>query len=1014
MTSPKVIGGHIGMAPPEADVFVRSSPGCRFFRFSFRFCMFFLLVLDTVHKCLALYTYSRQALLDIAAQNWKITGQIPPELQHIVRPESHRHHPHEGPEPTTSSEYADPRIALRRRRRKRGKRGGLHARLKARASRPPLPSLLLANVRSLENKLDELRARITSQREIRECCALIFSETWLSETVPDSAVQLETHSLHRGDRTAASGKMSGGGVCVYVNNSWCMDVRTVYKHCSQDLEFLLLRCRPFYLPREFTCVFLAAVYIHPRANYTAALSKLYDVISALETAHPDAVFIVAGDFNQCNLRTVLTKYHQHVDIPTRGKNTLDHVYSNIRGGLKAARRPSFGDSDHISLFMYPAYRQRLKQSDPVSRQVQLWTPEAESTLQDCFATTDWDVFRAAATLEDSSVSIDDYAEYVTGYIHTCIENIVPIIQVRKFPNQKPWVNSEVLQMLRARSVAFKSGDETELKVAQYKLKKAIRSAKRQHREKTERLYSTADPRRMWQCLDQITDFRSRPGNIISSSGSLPDDLNAFYTRFETPTPTTPTEYTHTSTTRPPSPPPVVSSAQVHKALRRINPRKATGPDNIPGRALRACANELADVFTSIFNLSLRQCTVPTCYKTTTVVPLPKKNPPSCLNDYRPVALTPIIMKCFERVVLSHIQSSIPNTTDPLQYAYRSNRSTSDAIAAALHVSLSHLENKDSYVRILFIDYSSAFNTVVPHRLTYKLSSLGLHPTLCDWLLSFLTGRPQSVRIGNRTSAIITTNIGTPQGCVLSPILYTLFTHDCVATHPGNIILKFADDTAVIGRITGGDEAAYRKEVDSLVAWCTKNNLTLNTDKTKEMIVDMRKERRPHQPLFIRDLEVERVSSFKYLGVHISDDLTWTLNTTYVLKRAQQRLYFLRRLRKFGMSPRILSNFYSCIIESILTSCITVWYGSTTVKDRKRLQRVVKTATKITKMAQPSLQSIYNLRVHRRAASIIKDPTHPQHGLFTLLPSGRRYRSVKCRTTRLKNSFFPTAIRLLNS
>ncbi|KAI4896237.1 hypothetical protein NFI96_023343 [Prochilodus magdalenae] len=199
---------------------------------------------------------------------------------------------------------------------------------------------------------------------------------------------------------------------------------------------------------------------------------------------------------------------------------------------------------------------------------------------------------------------------------------------------------------------------------------------------------------------------------------------------------------------------------------------------------------------------------------------------------------------------------------------------------------------------------------------------------------------------------------------LSPILYTLFTHDCVATHPGNIILKFADDTAVIGRITGGDEAAYRKEVDSLVAWCTKNNLTLNADKTKEMIVDMRKERRPHQPLFIRDLEVERVSSFKYLGVHISDDLTWTLNTTYVLKRAQQRLYFLRRLRKFGMSPRILSNFYSCIIESILTSCITVWYGSTTVKDRKRLQRVVKTATKITKMARedPSLQSIYNLRV----------------------------------------------------
>ncbi len=105
------------------------------------------------------------------------------------------------------------------------------------------------------------------------------------------------------------------------------------------------------------------------------------------------------------------------------------------------------------------------------------------------------------------------------------------------------------------------------------------------------------------------------------------------------------------------------------ALRKINPRKAAGPDNIPGRALGACATELADVLASIFNLSLSQSTVPTCFKTTTIVPLPKKSPPTCLNNYRPVALTPTITKCFERVVLAHIQSSMPDTLDPLQYAY---------------------------------------------------------------------------------------------------------------------------------------------------------------------------------------------------------------------------------------------------------------------------------------------------------------------------------------------------------
>ncbi|KAK3510666.1 hypothetical protein QTP70_012822 [Hemibagrus guttatus] len=208
------------------------------------------------------------------------------------------------------------------------------------------------------------------------------------------------------------------------------------------------------------------------------------------------------------------------------------------------------------------------------------------------------------------------------------------------------------------------------------------------------------------------------------------------------------------------------------------------------------------------------------------------------------------MKSFERVVLAHIQSSIPDTLYPLQYTYWPNRSTTHAIAAALHLSLSHLEDKDTYIRMLFIYYSSTFNTVIPHKLTHKLFALGLHPTLCDWLLDFLTGRPQSVRIENRTSATITTNIGTPQGCVLSPILYTLFTHDCVTSHEDIIIIKFADDTAVIGRITDGDEVAYRTEGASLVTWCEDSNLTLNTEKSKVMIVDMRKERRTLQPLFI--------------------------------------------------------------------------------------------------------------------------------------------------------------------
>ena len=83
--------------------------------------------------------------------------------------------------------------------------------------------------------------------------------------------------------------------------------------------------------------------------------------------------------------------------------------------------------------------------------------------------------------------------------------------------------------------------------------------------------------------------------------------------------------------------------------------------------------------------------------------------------------------------------------------------------------------------MLFIDYSSTFNPIVPSKLTVKLRDLGLNTALCDWILSFLTGRHQAVRRGNATSSTLTLNTGAPQGFVLSPLLYSLFTHDCVAS-----------------------------------------------------------------------------------------------------------------------------------------------------------------------------------------------------------------------------------------
>ncbi len=293
------------------------------------------------------------------------------------------------------------------------------------------------------------------------------------------------------------------------------------------------------------------------------------------------------------------------------------------------------------------------------------------------------------------------------------------------------------------------------------------------------------------------------------------------------------------------------------------------------------------------------------------------------------------------------------------------------------------------------------------------TDLGLNRSLCSWILDFLTGRSQVVRMGNNTSSPLILNTGAPQGCVLSPLLYSLYTHDCTATHSSNVIVKFADDTTVIGLITDNDETGYREEVSTLTKWCQENHLSLNIDKTKELVVDYRRQSREHTRITIHKTS-ERVSSFKFLGVHITEDLTWSAHTDAVLKKAHQRLFFLRRLRKFGTSPRILRSFYTCTVESILTGCITAWFGNSTAGNRRALQRGVRTARHIVGGELPFLQDIYTRRCTRKARRIIKDSSHPSHRLLSLLPSGRRLRSIRSRTSRLRDSFFPQAIRLMNS
>ena len=219
------------------------------------------------------------------------------------------------------------------------------------------------------------------KREFKDASVLCITETWLDPFDPG-------HSSHgpgffRADRCPVlSQKEKGGGVCFLVNQRWCNDAKLVSQSCSVELETLIINCRPFYSPCQFSTVVLVGV------NAVKAINQLADQVLAVENANPESAVIVVGDFNHTCLSKALPRYKQYVDCPARKDKTLDHYYTVYKRAYHTSARVSLGKSDHNTVILIPAYRQKLITVKPVKMTVKKWSPESTEALCGCFECTD--------------------------------------------------------------------------------------------------------------------------------------------------------------------------------------------------------------------------------------------------------------------------------------------------------------------------------------------------------------------------------------------------------------------------------------------------------------------------------------------------------------------------------------------------------------------------------------------------------------------------------------------------
>ncbi|KAI3374005.1 hypothetical protein L3Q82_022569, partial [Scortum barcoo] len=261
----------------------------------------------------------------------------------------------------------------------------------------------------------------------------------------------------------------------------------------------------------------------------------------------------------------------------------------------------------------------------------------------------------------------------------------------------------------------------------------------------------------------------------------------------------------------------------------------SGRHGISSRLLKSCADQLCGIFGYTFNLSLEAGESATALEDVLHRPSAKDTAPQGAQQ---------------------LQAS--SFVDPLQFAYQPDIGVDDAVIYLLHTSLTHLEKAGSTVRIMFFDFSSAFNTIQPRLLGDKLQLAGVDHHLTSWILDYLTHRPQFVRV---------------QG----------FESDRLLCSTEN-----------------GDDREYRGLIQDFADWCLRNNLQINAGKTKELVVDFR--RRSHSPPApgTQGTDIDTVKSYKYLGVHLNDSLDWTHNTDALVKKGNSRLFLLRRLRSFGV------------------------------------------------------------------------------------------------------------------
>lgn len=788
------------------------------------------------------------------------------------------------------------------------------------------------NICSLRGKISEL-VNFMSTRGVQ---LMGIAETWLKPTIGDGELSIPHFRLLRKDRLG----QHGGGVGLFYHES-------VHVRRRPDLECDELELLWVQLGDGANSVVLGCGYRPPNKPQSYWEKFEENVEQACSGRHASTVLI--GDFNVDMLATpsaVATPFlntlqklslTNYVSSPTR---VTSHSQSMIDLFLSTA--PLEGDcatvyldiSDHFAVLArirLPAKGRSGGQTLHRSR---------------CIHKVAWDKFKLDLnhTISDvDSGNVDAMSAHIITSVQSTLDKHAPLrLRRRKDRLPCPWITDELVVAMRTRNHLHR-------KWMQDRTNENLRNAHRQaraHARKLDRTLrhqyfirqcSTSDQRLLWSVMNNVTGRvkqRREPKATIDTLSTVFGDVVHDPQRPDTlQLPNGPVSQGSLAEFQP------ISEADVLKCLRTVDPRKATGSDGIPGIVLQICADVLAPHLAKLINASLALGKVPQLFKVSHISPLFKSGDETAASNYRPVSLLPIASRILEFFVKTQLTDYLTthNLIPSSQFAYRKSHSTEDALILATNRWLMS-KSQRRYTGIIMVDMSKAFDRVQHQRMITILFSLGISGTVLSWLASYLSDRFQCVKVQDTLSAPVSCSRGVPQGSVLGPLLFVLYTSSiCDIVMPEVFHQEFADDIILDYADSDLDVvcSTLTTAVSRLSNWLSDIGLLLNSSKTQVMIIQPRGCAVNIPVISCNGVALSLTSTAKYLGVLIDDQLSWKPHVEHLIRSVSIAIGQLwRHGRCLSIKARRL--WYIGIIQSKLTYASNAFFPCLTNQLQSRL------------------------------------------------------------------------------